>query len=235
MKKFYCIVVILLFFASGHEVFSQKKSSKSKGKSELGSSATKNVGIGIRIGDPLGLTVKKYFNDKVAIEFNLGKTFFWGSGYDPYYRYYYDKHHPVYQPYYVNGRPYYNGRQVPPGAYYRDGFYYYDPWGVSMQLHLLGHKSIASATGLQIYYGAGPQLRIINYKYAYWYNAPGGPYYYEDRYRQVAFGLDGIFGAEYTFKDVPVSVFADINLYAEIVPIPLYLGIQGGIGARFNF
>jgi hypothetical protein len=239
MKKIYIALFLLLTLLGVQDACSQKTSSKktsskkSKGSTEMGSSATKNWGVGLRVGDPLGLTIKKYFGDKFAVEFNLGKTFFWGSGYDGYYRYNDGKYGGPY-PYYTNGNPYY-GNPVPGNPYYNNGYYFYDPRAVSMQLHLLSQKSIPSVKGLQLYFGAGPQLRVLTYRYGYYYNTNQGPLFYSDVYRQVGIGLDGIFGTEYTFSGVPLTVFADINLYAEIAPVPLWLGIQGGIGARFNF
>ncbi len=234
MKINYIAFFFLLSLFAGQEVYSQKKSSKKDKKASVGSSATKNWGVGLRLGDPLGLTVKKYFNDKMALEFNLGKTFFWGSGYNSYYRYRGGKY-PNNNIYYYKGNPYDNGRYIDGNPYYHNGYYYYEPRAVSIQLHLLAHKSIASVEGLQLYYGAGPQLRILSYNYGYYINYPVGPQYYEEIYRQVGGGLDGIFGTEYTFASLPMTVFADINLYMEIAPVPFWLGIQGGVGARFNF
>lgn len=236
------LLLCSMFVLSGIEVFAQKSSSKKTKatKKEVGSSAPKNFGIGLRVGDPLGLTLKKYFGDKVALEFNVGKTFFWGSGYDRYYRYNDRRDFPNGPyPYYVNGNPYYgnpgNGNYYRGNPYYYNGLYYYDPSAVSMQLHILAQKSIPSVQGLQLYFGAGPQLRILSYKYGYYYNTNIGPMYYEDRYTQVGVGIDGIFGTEYTFSGVPLTVFADLNLYIEIAKVPFWIGLQGGIGARFNF
>jgi hypothetical protein len=35
------------------------------------------LGLGLRVGDPTGLTVKKYFGDN-ALEINLGRSYVWG-------------------------------------------------------------------------------------------------------------------------------------------------------------
>ena len=49
------------------------------------------------------------------------------------------------------------------------------------------------------------------------------------------FGLDGIIGLEYTFKDAPISVFADLNLFMELLDDPFLPFLQGGVGGRYNF
>ncbi len=196
----------------------QSASRKASSGNQLGSSAQKNIGVGLKLGDPLGLTVKKYFGNKWALEGLVGRTFYWGGGYDGYY----DK----------KPQP---GPPPPAGGPYPYDDHYYDPRGVSFQLHLLYQKDIPSVQGLQWYVGGGPQLRVLSYHYRYWYNVPGGPVYYDDTYHQVGFGLDGVFGSEYTFAQVPITVFADLGLYVELAGNPLWAAIQGGVGARFNF
>jgi hypothetical protein len=236
MKKNHLLFFLLMTFAFlSHQAFSQKtstkKTKKKAVKESIGSSAAKNWAVGLRLGDPLGLTVKKYFGSKLGIEFNFGKTFFWGSGYDRYYQSQVPNPPPGY--YYPNPP----GNLAPNAPYY---YNYYDPNAVSFQLHILSHKSIRSVEGLQLYFGGGPQLRILSYKYDYWYNPSYYPYAvsnypYTETYHQVNAGVDGVFGTEYTFSAVPITVFADINLYIEIASNPFWLAIQGGVGARFNF
>jgi hypothetical protein len=43
-----------------------------------------------------------------------------------------------------------------------------------------------------------------------------------------------VIGAEYTFEDVPVSIFLDTNLFLEVVDYP-YPWWQLGLGGRYNF
>jgi hypothetical protein len=210
MKKV-VLAFAMVFWILAHPLYSQSSKKKSSGK-DLGSSAQKNFGVGLKLGDPLGLTLKKYMGPKWGLEFVVGRTFYWGGGYDNYYD---DK--PPHNP-------------PPGGGPYHDN--YYDPRGVSFQLHLLYHMDIPPVKGLQLYFGGGPQLRVLSYHYRYWYN---GASYYDDSYHQVGFGLDGVFGSEYTFADVPITVFADLGLYMEVAGNPFWAAVQGGVGARFNF
>src|SRR5690606_15052357 len=115
------------------------------------------------------------------------------------------------------------------------------PLGV--QLHFLSHKSInqigdASVSGLDWYYGFGAQLRFQTFRYEYYYKLENDPVMYvgeSDREIDYDLGLDGVIGLEYTFEEVPISVFTDITLFMEVVDNPFRFWFQGGIGARYNF
>ena len=172
------------------------------------------IGLGVKGGDPTGLSVK-FYKAAMAIELVVGR------------------------PYYFSGR-YYNG------SYYSDRFYKIDKYKhpyykygyytarnpIAIQLHFLKSKSTKTAKELKWYYGAGPQLRMHKIEY----------FYYDDRYRNAVYsevynnidlGIDGVLGLEYTFSDLPLSIFADANLFLEIVD-EISLSPQGGIGVRFN-
>lgn len=76
---------------------------------------------------------------------------------------------------------------------------------------------------LGTYYGFGGQLTSRrNYPVA------GGSE------RRTGVGGSGLAGLEYFIKDSAVSVFAELGLYAELVPMPLLLHPQGGLGLRYN-
>jgi len=201
MKKYVLVLVILAFGISTS--FAQKKSVGSN----VGTNAEKNMAIGLRVGDPTGVTFKKYLGTKAALEFNAGLSTFL-SGYD--YNYDYDHHVKQY-------------------GYY--GYGYSNRVGLAFQAHYTRLFDIKPVAGLQWYAGGGLQLRTISYKYYYW------DYYgnrIDDRATYVQFGLDALGGAEYTFKDAPFSVFADVNFFINFVHNP-NVYIQPGIGGRFNF
>lgn len=197
------VFVIALVMLCSFNSFAQKRSTGS----DVGSSAEKNLGIGVRLGDPSGLTIKKYLGTKAALEFNAGlSTFISGYNYD----YDYDKH------------------------YHKNGYYGYghrNRVGFSFQAHYTRLFDIKPVTGLQWYVGGGLQLRTISYEY-YYYDDFGN--YREDRATYAQFGLDALGGAEYTFRDAPFSVFADVNFFINVVNNPgVY--VQPGVGGRFNF
>jgi uncharacterized protein YraI len=187
---------------------SNKSSASNRNRSSSGGgSQSKNWGVGLRLGDPTGLTVKKY-NGNSAWELSVGTS--------PNYGYYhYD----------------YNRR-----------FYYYD-WkdynlvrynrtlATSLQLHYLKHVPVADGGNLQFYYGGGGQVRLTNVHY--WYEHRG--FYGVDKRTYVDLGVDGKIGLEYTFSEVPLSLFVDANLYLELYYKPLWATGMGGAGIRYNF
>lgn len=203
MKKYVLVLAMLAFGISSS--FAQKKSVGSN----VGTSAEKNMAIGVRLGDPSGVTFKKYLGTKAALEFNAGIPTFLFGGYD--YAYDYDHHH------------------------YQNGYYGYGhtgrPFGLALQAHYTRLFDIRPVTGLQWYAGGGLQLRTLSYKY-YYYDNNG--YYHEDRSASVQFGIDALGGAEYTFRDAPFSVFADLTIFVNFVNNPGVYA-QPGVGGRFNF
>lgn len=178
---------------------------------------SKNWGIGLRLGDPAGISIKKYIENGKALELNFGRTSLWGIG-----RY--------------NGR--FNDLHIKYSHYKYEDFHIQSAF--SIQLHYLFHKNVWDINGLedfkglQWYYGFGGQLRIINIKYYY--------EYYDIFWRKgvenvtdIDLGGDGVVGLEYTFEDVPISLFLDLNLFVELFDNPLLIWFQSGIGVRYNF
>jgi hypothetical protein len=66
MRHIFKSLLIIVF--ANFSVFAQKKSSSNP-----------NLGIGLRLGDPTGLTVKKYLG-RNALEFNVGRTYTFSGG-----------------------------------------------------------------------------------------------------------------------------------------------------------
>lgn len=173
-------------------------------------------GIGLRLGDPLGLTVKKYMASGKALEFNLGSSGYYGFDYrDDFY----DRDE------------------------FRDYDYLdYDRGGsISLQAHYLFQKDFPNAKGLQWYWGFGPQLRFKSYEYYYRFRNYYGPgpddYVWEygrDKVTNVDLGGDILIGLEYHIPNAPVSVFADANLFLELFDNPFSFIGQGGLGIRYN-
>lgn len=169
-------------------------------------------GIGIRAGDPLGLTYKKYLTRYRALEFNLG-TEPRGWRYD----------------------------------YYRDSFHDYDRYddyvylshdvrtNLSLQGRYLWQYDIwieGMEGKLQWYWGAGGLLKFARIDYRYQF-APGD--IRTDHRSDVDFGPEGIIGSEYTFEDVPITLFGEVSLMIELVDSPAAMQLLGGLGVRVNF
>jgi hypothetical protein len=82
--------------------------------------------------------------------------------------------------------------------------------------------------GLDWYYGVGAHLGGYD---AHYYYEKGNPHYYDDRYA-TAIGLDGIIGIEYTFKDFPLNIGADIHPLMDMSHGELWFWFDGAISVR---
>lgn len=196
-----------------------KSNSSTAGRSTTSASAAndRSWGIGLRLGDPLGLTAKKYLASGKALEFNLGSSGYYGFDYrDDFY-----------------------DRDA-----FRDFDYLdYDRGNsISLQAHYLFQKDFPNAKDLQWYWGFGPQLRFKSYEYYYRFRNYYGPgaddyvwEYGQKNVTNVDFGGDILIGLEYSIPGAPLSLFADANLFLEIFDNPFRFFGQGGVGIRYNF
>lgn len=172
-------------------------------------------GIGLRLGEPLSITYKKFIDDQFAIEAMIGRG---GSNGANYYR-----------------RAFEN-RPATPNAFYAS---HAATSGLSINLRGLLHEDITDELNISEgyllgYVGAGAQLRSIGVSYAYTDPSISTVIFRDDR-RNIDFGLEALGGAEYYFNDLPISVFAEIGLFMEVLDRFGHLRLQGGIGVRYLF
>ena len=183
------------------------------------SANAQNWGLGIRLGDPSGITVKKY-GEGHAWEFNLGRTHvFSGHGYyNDHYAYWYDHQHFNYKDHeYIDSHG-----SIPLG----------------LQVHYLFQKPVKNADGLQWYWGFGGQVRTQKIYYDYRYKLEGSPDWIvvsDEAVQETNLGLDGVLGLEYKFNNAPLALFLDATLFMELVDDPFLFGMQGGFGVRYTF
>jgi hypothetical protein len=111
---------------------------------------------------------------------------------------------------------------------YRKGFYQNAGW--SVRATYLWHTALFKSEQFRGYYGFGGQVNSRRY-YFDSRNTPGVKEYTNT----ISLGGVGHAGAEYFVNNSPLSVFLEVGIYAEVVPAPLFLHPQGGIGVRFNF
>lgn len=178
----------------------------------------KSWGLGLHIGDPLGISVKKYLTERTALEAGIGRTGIWGYNYE--------------------------------NAFYRHEQYDHEQYkyrqhrlhsAIAFQVHYIMQQPIpkGSFRGIEWYYGIGGQLRSFAVDYEYRYYAIGqnkkNSTVLDDRLKNINLGIDGVVGLEYSWREVPFSVFADLTLFMEIVDTPLLFYIQGGVGGRYYF
>lgn len=108
---------------------------------------------------------------------------------------------------------------------YRSGRY--KSIGLSVQGHYLWHDRLFGGEALRGYYGFGGQINSRRY--------------YPDRLSAIneyestiSLGGSAVAGLEYFVPNKQYSVFAELGLYAEVIPAPLFLNVSSGIGIRFN-
>lgn len=176
--------------------------------------------IGARVGDPAGITFKKYFN-RSALEVSVGSAkMLYNSKLA--YRGLYD--------FYINQTLGYSGFEttvneatVPMGG----------------QINILFNKDISyTVPALQWYHGFGGQFRIQKASYDFRYKLPDDPnwhYVTGEKVTDVDLGANAIIGIEFRPASIPVSLFVDANLFMEFVDDPFVLWLQAGAGLRINF
>lgn len=171
-------------------------------------------GIGVRLGEPLGITYKIYLSSNRALEFGIGSA---SNTWD--------------RNYYKNSF----------GHYGRYDDYNYTSHRVKslfyLQARYLIHRDIdieGLEGKLQWYWGVGALLKSANVQYRYKQRV--APYAEAtDTYQDIDFGPEGILGLEYTFEDVPVSIFGEFSLMLEFADRPGTFRTFSGVGVRYNF
>jgi hypothetical protein len=172
-------------------------------------------GVGIRLGEPFALTYKDFIEDYLSYEVMLGSGGVNGSNY--------------YKRSFENNPPNSNAFYLSHAA----------SRGVNLNFRMALHEDITdtfeiTAGYLLGYAGAGVQLRTTRVSYIY---QPGpvvaGPVLSEDR-SNLDIGPEVFAGAEYYFDDLPISIFAEVGVFLELIDRINFRG-QGGIGIRYLF
>lgn len=178
-----------------------------------------NWGVGFRLGDPSGITLKKY-GDGHAFEMSLGRTSLFRNS-----RYHYDHYNHWYEDQHFD----HTEHQL---------LDYNASVALGLQLHYLWQRQIGTIEGFDWYAGLGGQLRAQQYSYDYRYKPANGPEWvtvYDERVLETDLGVDGVIGLEYTFSEVPISMFVDGTLFMELFNDPFLFRPQAGTGVRFRF
>lgn len=181
-------------------------------------------GVGIRLGDPSGVTLKKYMEGS-AFELSIGRTHLFANT---------DYYNEQFDDWYVDNKFNYTDFQY-------IGYDASTPIGI--QFHYLIQKEISRigderVSGLEWYYGFGGQVGFRSYTYDYRYKLEStADWFYAigDEVTDLDIGVDGVIGLEYTFKDAPISLFTDVTLFMEVFDNPFLFWFQGGVGGRYRF
>jgi hypothetical protein len=168
-------------------------------------------GIGIRLGAPMGITYKKYLPRNKAVEFGLGTLT------NGWYNHYYENSFNDFDQF--EGYDYVSHRVR--SAVYLQGRYL-----LQNDIHIEGMMG-----KLEWYWGIGGVAKFGNVEYNYRFNGIAGKEVRTD----FDFGPEGILGMEYTFEDVPLTIFGEFSLMVEILDRPgIFRGLSG-VGVRYNF
>jgi hypothetical protein len=177
-------------------------------------------GLGFKLGDPFAITYKFYFNKYFSIAGDVGKA---SSGL--YSRYYHDRFND-----YVMSDTVSEGSNFQ----YLSNKIKSDWVGELKFLYAFDAKRISN--GLQIYAGVGIQAKSTQLRYAYLYNNSVTGYYpgQFDR-KRITLGQTTVLGIEYSYFNLPISAFMEMELFTDIMRDPGWQRFQGGVGLRYIF
>jgi hypothetical protein len=176
-------------------------------------------GLGFKLGDPFALTYKFYFNKYFSLVADVGKA---SSGL--YSRYYHDKFNE-----YVMSDTLSEGAQFD----YQTSKIKSDWVGELKLLYSFDAKRISK--GLQIYGGIGLQGKSTQLRYAFIYNYSNNIYPGQFDRRRMTLGQTTILGIEYSYFNLPISAFMEVELFTDIMKDPGWQRFQGGAGLRYVF
>ena len=166
----------------------------------------KNIAVGLRVGEPLGLNIRKYFQygDK-AFDVNIG----------------------TYGLFYGQNRKYRDG-----GYHLTDNngkFTSSHSAGLMVQGIYSWHHSIGNGDALKAYYGFGGQVNYRNYVSEE--NLVGTR---QNGEKHISMGPTGAAGVEYNLPGNDLGIFLDAGGYLELAPDLLFSHPQFSAGVRVN-
>ncbi|HNV80898.1 MAG: hypothetical protein WBI34_12675 [Tenuifilaceae bacterium] len=106
-----------------------------------------------------------------------------------------------------------------------EGVLSFGSWGLGFTALYQIHVPIKDAPGFNWYYGGGAHVGIAK--------ASGGNPFSRTEDQKLFLGVDGIFGAEYVFPDIPISLSLDLSPIVSIMP-ELYPWFNAGLSLRYT-
>jgi hypothetical protein len=170
--------------------------------------------LGLRVGDPSGVSYKKYLSNSAhAFEFVIGSV--QPSWNQSYYKNSFDTYDKFTNDVYVDHR-------VKTTLYWQGRWLRQYPW----------HVEGVDGT-FEWYWGVGALLKISAVDYDYREN--GSNNVRTEKVNDLDIGPEIPLGMEYTFPDVPVTLFGEFGAFVELANRPGTLVIKGALGVRYNF
>jgi len=172
--------------------------------------------LGMRLGDPYGITYKTPMSDRFSVEAVLGRG---SQNSSQYYK-----------------RTFENDRPVSSARY----FSHQASGAISVQARGIYEASFTDDFNISkgeftVYTGLGIQFRSANINY--FYNTPNaepGTAVVTEKRTNIDFGPEVFVGSAYYFEDLPISIFIEAGFLTEIVD-RLHVKAQGAIGVRYLF
>jgi hypothetical protein len=179
-----------------------------------GSLLAQHQSFGLRVGDPTGLSYKKYLSNSAhAVEFGIGSASpewnksYYKNSFKDYDRYNNDEYrsHNIESTFYLQGR-----------------YLKHYPW------HVEGIEGT-----IDWYWGIGIMMKVAKIEYRYQPSDSRGTRV--DDITDFDLGPEIPVGMEYTFSDIPVTIFSEAGLVIELTDRPGTLQLKGAVGVRYNF
>jgi len=169
-------------------------------------------GVGVKVGDPFAFTYKLYVSKYFAMEIDIGN----GASF-------------AYKKFFKSNFSNFEGLDT---LNYLSHSVKKDFTG---QLHIMFHNPIETIEGLDWYIGGGYQFK--NTEVLYRYNDPVNGFSMEQEVKrpQFFYGLDAFLGVEYANFDIPVSLYAEANMFFIIEANGLGPRFQAVVGVRYIF
>ncbi len=174
----------------------------------------RNYSLGVRVGDPYGITGKVYFKNRWGVEVILGKTF--AALHNVANKEAFDK---------LGNLSYdtttYLGHEV--------------KRSYVVAIRAAKHFSIGGYTGLDWYAAAGVQGRYYQSHYVFQYTeaALTNVTSYDDTI--ISGGPDVAIGIEFVVPYQPLGIFAEVGAFSDVLNGDLVPNFLGGLGFRYNF
>jgi hypothetical protein len=183
-------------------------------------------GLGFKLGDPFAITYKFYLDKNFAVVADVGKA---SSGlYSGYFREKFTE--------YMKDTVTISGATLSPITHKVKA----DLIGEVKVLYHINASALSS--GLQCYVGVGWEWKTSRITYDYVYETPGTPAqptpssslgkFSVNRFTQ---GPQAVLGIEYSYFQIPVSAFMELEYFTDVNLDPGWARVEGGVGLRYIF
>lgn len=179
-------------------------------------------GVGFKLGDPFALTYKFYPNQRWGIAVDVGKA---SSG--------------LYNRYYIQKFDEYAEASTADTVTYLSHRVKSDYIGEVKVLYHIDAKVLSP--GLMMYVGAGWEWKSTKLQYSFTYDtspSSGSTVRNEiDRIERSRFtqGPQVVLGIEYSYFQLPISAFMEVEYFQDVVADPGWRKFEGGVGLRYIF